>query len=143
MEKIKFNDGTSINLHQISSTDTQLTFSLYDADMNSMKEFLQNSSNTSIIKMIDFNEDTQDEKVIKGYAGYTTLASMKTEFGVITNIDYENTDDTTDSGFIEEYHDITTIILGKSNKTESDIAALKESQAEQDESIAELMFGGE
>ena len=146
MNKIKFNDGTRLPLHDISSTSTHLTFSVLDDVRNGLEEVCKDVDKTSIIQYLDVNEETQDETVLKGYAGYTNLVSMKTEYDVITKIDYETTDSTTESGFAEERHDITTIILQKPSQIEtfaSDIEELKESQAEQDETIAEILFGGE
>lgn len=146
MNKIKFNDGTKLPLHNISSTSSQLTFSVLDDVRNGLEEICKDAEKTSVIQFIEVNEDTQDETVLKGYAGYTNLVSMKTEYGVITNIDYETTDSTTASGFAEEKHDITSVVLQKPSQIEtvaSAIEELQESQAEQDETIAELMFGGE
>lgn len=141
MEKIKFNNEVSLELHDISSTSTQLTFSVLDDVRNGLEEICKDTENTSVIKLVSENETT-----LKGYAGYTNLVSMKTEYGVVTNIDYETTDDTTESGFVEERHDITTVVLAKPTQIEnmtSAIEKLQESQAEQDETIAEILFGGE
>ena len=146
MEKIKFNDGTKLPLHNISSTSSQLTFSVLDDVRNGLEDICKDAENTSVIQFIEVNDETQDETVLKGYAGYTNLVSMKTEYGVVTNTDYETTDETTESGFAEEKHDITTVVLAKPaqiEKVTSAIEDLQKSQAEQDESIAELMFGGE
>ncbi len=146
MNKIKFNDGAKLPLHDISSTSEQLTFSVLDDVRNGLEEICKDTENTSVIQYINVNDETQDEEILKGYAGYTNLVSMKTEYGVVTNIDYEATDDTTESGFAEERHDITTVVLRKPTQIEkatSAIEDLQRSQAEQDENIAELMFGGE
>ena len=134
MNKIKFNNGTRLPLHNISSTSEQLTFSVLDDVRNGLEEICKDAEKTSIIQYLDVNENTQDETVLRGYAGYTNLVSMKTEYDIITNIDYETTDSTTESGFAEERHDITTIILQK----QSEIDKLKESQALQDGAIEEL-----
>lgn len=138
MEKIKFNDGTSIKLHQISSTDTQLTFSVLDDDKAGLEAILKDEEKTSIIQLVLVNEESLDEKVVKAYSGYTGLSQMKTEYGVITNTDYETPDSSTTSGFAEEKHDITTSILNKPTLIESEIAKLKESQAIQDGAIDDL-----
>ena len=146
MNKIKFNNGIRLPLYDISSTSTQLTFSVLDDARNGLETICKDVDRTSVIQLIEVNEETQDETVLKGYAGYTNLVSMKTEYGIITNTDYETTDSTTESGFAEERHDITTMILQKPSQIEtfaSDIEELKESQAEQDETIAEILFGGE
>ena len=116
MDKIKFNDGTKLPLHNISSTSEQLTFSVLDDVRNGLEEICKVTENTSVIQFLEVNEETQDESVLKGYAGYTNLVSMKTEYGVITNIDYETTDNTTASGFAEETHDVTSIILRKPDR---------------------------
>ena len=140
MEKIKFNNGTSLELHDISSTSTQLTFSVLDDVRNGLEEICKNEESTEVIKMISVN-DSGDETTLKGYAGYTNLVSMKTEYGVVTKTDYETTDSTTASGFVEEKHDITTVVLQKPSQVEtvaSEIDALKESQALQDGAIEEL-----
>lgn len=145
MEKIKFNNEISLELHDISSTQTQLTFSVLDDVRNGIEEICKNAENTEIIKMVSVN-NANEETTLKGYAGYTRLVSMKTEYGVVTNTDYETTDSTTESGFAEEKHDITTVVLRKPTQVEhmtSAIEELQQSQAEQDETIAEILFGGE
>ena len=146
MNKIKFNDGSKLPLHDITSTSERLTFSVLDDVRDGLEEICKDADNTSVIQFIDVNNDTQDETVLKGYAGYTKLVSMKTEYGIITNIDYETTDTTTESGFVEERHDITTVVLAKPSQIEnmaSAIEELQETQAEQDETIAEILFGGD
>ena len=141
MNKIKFNNGIRLPLYDISSTSTQLTFSVLDDARNGLETICKDADRTSVIQLIDVNEETQDETVLKGYAGYTNLVSMKTEYGVVTNTDYETTDSTTESGFAEEKHDITTVVLRKPTQAEtvaSEIDALKESQALQEGAIEEL-----
>ena len=141
MEKIKFNNEVCLELHDISSTATLLTFSVLDDARNGLEELCKDAEKTSVIKLIAENEIT-----LKGYAGYTNLVSMTTEYGVVTNIDYETTDGATESGFVEERHDVTTVVLEKHSQVEnmaSAIEELQESQEEQDETIAEILFGGE
>ena len=141
MNKIKFNDGTKLPLHNISSTSERLTFSVLDDVRNGLEDICKDAENTSVIQFLEVNEETQDETVLKGYAGYTNLVSMKTEYGVVTNTDYETTDSTTESGFAEEKHDITSVILQKPSQVEtvaSELDALKESQSLQDGAIEEL-----
>ena len=57
MKKIKFANGESFELQGYDSTTTQLNFRLYESDVNSMKEMLQDTSNTSLIQIVDVNED--------------------------------------------------------------------------------------
>lgn len=138
MEKIKFNDGTRLPLHEISSTSTQLTFSVLDDVSDGLEEICLDAEKTSIIQYISVNEDTLDEMVLKGYAGYTKLVSMKTEYGVITNTDYNTVDETTESGFTEEVHNVTTVILIKPTKAESELDAIKKALALHDGAIEEI-----
>ena len=152
MEKIKFNNEVSLELYVVSSTSAHLTFAVLDDVRNGLEEICKDAENTEVIKMISVN-DIGDETTLKGYAGYTNLVSMKTEYGVTTNIDYDTTDSTTASGFAEEKHDITTVVLAKPTQVETMASAieelqksqaeLQESQAEQDETIAEILYGGE
>ena len=137
MEKIKFKNGTSLELYNISSSGSSLTFSVLDEAKKGIEEICKQEENTEVIKYISVN-DSGNETTLKGYAGYTKLASIKTEYGVVTNIDYESTDDTTESGFAEEVHDVTTVVLNKPSKVESDIAEIQESQKLQDGAIEEL-----
>lgn len=137
MERIRFNNETTLDLNDISSSDLTLTFSVRDDLRDGMEAICKNHECTDVIKLLLVNE-SGEESVIKGYAGYTILQSIKTEYDVVTNIDYETTNPDTESGFAEEVHDITTVILRKPTKVESDIAALKDSQAIQDGAIDEL-----
>ena len=98
----------------------------------------KDSEKTSVVQYVSVNDETQDETVLKGYADYTDLVSMKIEYGVTTNIDYETTDSTTESGFAEEKHDVATIILVKPSKIASAIEELQESQSLQNGAIEEL-----
>lgn len=141
MDKIKFNNGTKLPLHNISSTSEQLTFSVLDDVRNGLEDTCKDTDNVSVIQYINVNDETQDEEILKGYAGYTNLVFMKTEYGVVTNIDYETTDSTTASGFVEERHDITSVILQKPTQIDnvaSELEELKESQVLQDSAIEEL-----
>jgi len=138
MEKIKFNDGTSIKLHEISSTDTDLVFSVLDDDKTGLEAIAKDSDKTSLIQLVFVNNESLDEKVIKAYSGYTGLSQIRTEYGQITNIDYETPDASTQSGFSEEVHDITTCILKKPTYIEAAIKTLQDSQAIQDGAIEDI-----
>lgn len=137
-EQIKFANGVSYDLSKISSVNNNLTFSIKDVDKVELEKLLKDTSNVKIIKLISKSEETQDETLIKAYAGYVNLSIMKTEYGIVTNIDYSTQDETTESGFAEEKHDITTVILIKPSKTEAELAAIRESQVLQDGAIEEM-----
>lgn len=138
MRIIRFSNGESFELQGYDSTATQLNFRLYESDVNSMKEMLQDSSNTSLIQIVDVNEDTQDEKVIVAFKGYTNLSAISTEYGVVTSNDYSTEDDSTESGFAEVKHDISKFSMSKATKVDIALESLKESQAIQDGAIGDL-----
>ena len=138
MTKIKFTNGNSYELQGYDSTQTQLNFRLYESDVNSMKEMLQDASNTSLIQIVDVNEETQDEKVLAAFKVYTNLSVISTEYGVVTSIDYATEDDSTESGFAEVKHDISKFSMTKASKVDIALASLKESQAIQDGAIGDL-----
>ena len=48
MEKIKFNDGTKLPLHNISSTATQLTFSVLDDVREGLEEICKDAEKTIV-----------------------------------------------------------------------------------------------
>lgn len=138
MKKIKFANGNSYELQGYDSTQTQLNFRLYESDTNAMKELLQDASNTSLIQIVDVNEDTHDEKVLVAFKGYTNLSAISTEYGVVTSIDYATEDDSTESGFAEVKHDISKFSMTKASKVDIALESLKESQSIQDGAIDDL-----
>lgn len=138
MEKIKFNDGTRMQLNSISSTATQLQFSVLDEDKNALEALMKDEEKTSVIQLLSVAENTGEETLVKGYAGYTTLHSMSTEYDVVTHTDYSTPDRNTESGFAEETNDVTLVTLRKLTKLESQVDELKESQNLQDGAIEDL-----
>lgn len=138
MKKIKFANGNSYELQGYDSTQTQLNFRLYESDVNAMKEMLQDASNTALIQIVDVNEETQDEKVLAAFKGYTNLSAISTEYGVVTSNDYSTEDDSTESGFAEVKHDISKFSMTKASKVDIALESLKESQAIQDGAIGDL-----
>ena len=48
MNKVKFNDGTKVPLHDISSTSTQLMFSVLDDARNGLEEICKDAEKTSV-----------------------------------------------------------------------------------------------
>lgn len=138
MMKIKFLNGESFELQGYDSTQTQLNFRLYESDVNVMKDMLQDASNTSLIQIVDVNEETHDEKVLAAFKGYTNLSAISTEYGVVTSIDYATEDDSTESGFAEIKHDISKFSMTKASKVDIALESLKESQAIQDGAIDDL-----
>ncbi len=137
-EFIRFTNGASEDVHNMQSTNDVLTFEMYDLDKNAWESILIDRNNTKIIQYLQKDTETLDETLLKAYSGYVNLDQMLTRYGVVTNIDYETQDDSTQSGFAEESHNITTITLRKPSQVESELEKLKESQTIQDGAIADM-----
>ncbi len=137
-KQIKFANRVSFEVWNIRETNSNLEFSLRDVDKNALEALLKDAQNTQIIKLIEKSNETQDETLIKAYAGYTGLSSMKTDYGVVTDINYEIQDKATDSGFAEEKHDVTFVRMLKRTRLELEVKAIKESQNIQDGAIEEI-----
>lgn len=130
--------GMSYDVQNVRSTDSLLKFELCDVDKMVLESILKNKENVNIIKYIQKDMNTQDETLLKAYAGYVNLSQMDTKYGVVTKVDYETRDETTQSGFAEEKHDITTVSMMKVSKVESDIEKLRETQELQDGAIEDI-----
>ena len=137
-ELVKFANGASYDVQNIRSTDNALDFEVQDADKNALETILADKDNVGIIKYMQKDTDTQDETLLKAYAGYVNLSRMNTLYGVVTSVDYETQDEATESGFAEEKHNITTITMIKPTKTEVELERLKTSQSLQDGAIEEM-----
>ena len=137
-ELVKFANGASYDVQNIRSTDKALDFEVQDVDKNALETILTDKDNVGIIKYMQKDTETQDETLLKAYAGYVNLSRMNTLYGVVTSVDYETQDETTESGFAEEKHNITTITMIKPSKTEVELERLKTSQSLQDGAIEEM-----
>lgn len=108
MKKIIFSDNTELEISNISETGSGLKIEIDSSDANSIiQKFYDNSAATGVMRYyvgID---------LMKGYSGYTEMASLQYVPHVTTAIDYETTDDTTESGFSETYADKITVTMQK------------------------------
>jgi hypothetical protein len=137
-EFIRFANNAFYDAYNMQSTNDMLSFELYDVDKNVLESVLTGKDNLSIIKYLQKDMETLGETLLKAYSGYVNFEQMLTRYGVVTNIDYETQDDSTQSGFAEESHDITTITLRKPSQVESELKKLKEAQTIQDGAIADI-----
>ena len=108
MKKIIFSDNTDLEISNISETGNGLKIEIDSSDANSViQKFNHNSAATGVMRYyvgID---------LMKGYSGYTEMKNLQYVPHVTTSIDYETTDDTTESGFSETYADKITVTMQK------------------------------
>ncbi len=108
MKKIIFSDNTDLEISNISETGNSLKIEIDSSDANSViQKFNDNSAATGVMRYyvgID---------LMKGYSGYTEMKNLQYIPHVTTSVDYETTDDTTESGFVETYTDKITITMQK------------------------------
>ena len=108
MKKIIFSDNTELEISNISETGNGLKIEIDSSDANSViQKFNDNSTATGVMRYyvgID---------LMKGYSGYTEMKNLQYIPHVTTSVDYETTDDTTESGFSETYADKITVTMQK------------------------------
>lgn len=108
MKKIIFSDNTELEISNISDAGSDLKIEIESRDVNSIiSKFYNNSAATEVMRFyvgID---------LMKGYAGYTEMINLQYVPHVTTSVDYETTDDTTESGFSETYANKITVTMQK------------------------------
>lgn len=108
MNKIVFSDGTELEVSSITKTGSAIKIEIDSSDANSIiQKFSNDPDKTSVIRYYAGID------LLRGYSGYTEMASLQYIPHVTTAIDYETTDDTTESGFAETYTDKITVIMQK------------------------------
>ena len=89
-ELVKFANGASYDVQNIRSTDNALDFEVQDVDKNALETILTDKDNVGIIKYMQKDTDTQDETLLKAYAGYVNLSRMNTLYGYLWWIDEQD-----------------------------------------------------
>lgn len=137
-EKTKLNNDLEFVIASIEedSKNKTLTIVVHDVSRSKLETAFSDPDATSVISLILF--DDSNETVQKKYAKYVKLCSLNTDFGVVTSIDYETEDRSTESGFKEITSDVSTITLSKKTLIESTIEDIQGDQAAQDSAIEEL-----
>lgn len=107
MNKIIFSDNTEIQISDIIKSGDILTITIDTSDANSVIEKFRNKSATDVMRYY------AESDLIQGYAGYTNLQNVKFEPDVVTNVNYNTTDPTTESGFVEETMDRCIVTMKK------------------------------
>ena len=108
MKKIVFFDGTELEISNIVSSDRNLSIEIISSNVDEIiQKFNGNESATKVMRYYAGID------LLRGYSGYTEMASVQYVPHVTTSVDYETTDDTTESGFSETYADKITVTMQK------------------------------
>lgn len=107
MKKIIFADNTEIQISDISNSSDALSIVIDTSDINSVVNKFRSLNSTSVMRYYSGID------LIRGYAGYTKMREVKFEPDVVANVDYSETDQTTESGFVEETTDRCVVTMEK------------------------------
>lgn len=107
MNKIIFANQTEIEISGVTQSGDTLTVSINTDDANYVIEKFSDKSATSVMRYYAGID------LIRGYSGFTILENVKFTPDVVTHIDYETTDQYTESGFVEEKTDQCVVTMRK------------------------------
>lgn len=107
MNKIVFNDGSEIEIATAGQSGNILTVEIDTDDVNSVVEKFRDESATTVMRYYAGLD------LIRGYAGFTVFENVSFRPNVVVNINYEETDENTESGFKEERVDRCVVTMLK------------------------------
>lgn len=107
MNKIIFADNTEMQIANVTNSGDTLTVTVDTTDANSVITKFRSKAATSVMRYYSGID------LIRGYAGYTKMEDVRFEPDVVTSVDYTTTDQTTESGFVEESTDRCVVTMKK------------------------------
>ncbi|MCM1200216.1 MAG: hypothetical protein NC548_31435 [Lachnospiraceae bacterium] len=107
MKKIIFADNTEMEISNITQNGDTLTIMVDTSDAKSVIEKFREKSATSVMRFY------AEMDLMRGYAGFTELEDVKFVPDVVTDVNYEITDNTTESGFVEHKTDRCVVTMKK------------------------------
>ena len=107
MNKIIFSDNTEIQISNITQSGDTLTIAIDTSDANYVIDKFRDKLATAVMRYYT------DTDLIRGYAGYTKMHDVRFEPNVVTSVDYNTTDQTTESGFVEYTTDRCIVTMKK------------------------------
>lgn len=123
MNKIRFADNTEIEVNSISQVNDMLSITINTDDINSVISQFRDTTKTSVMRYYSGTD------LLRGYSGFTQMEKVSFTPDVVISIDYNETDSTTESGFVEEKADQCIISMKKvpeivnvANQTEQNTA---------------------
>ena len=111
---------------KLTSSDTLLRFFVQDPeDKTALETLCKDAEATKIITYGQYNDETLELTEIKKYSQYTALEYLGTKYQQLVSINYDEEDESTESGFQEIRADITEVNLGKKSYLQRQLDALK------------------
>ena len=127
MNKIRFANDTEMEVSGVTQAVDTLRIEVKTADVNAViGSFRDNLAATSRMRYYVGTD------LLRGYTGYTLLAGVEFFPDVVTGIDYETEDETTESGFAELKVDEVTVIMRRVDKVTQVAAAAEQLAANLD-----------
>lgn len=127
MNKIRFANDTEMDVSGVTQAGDTLRIEVKTADVNAViGSFRDNLAATSRMRYYVGTD------LLRGYTGYTLLAGVEFFPDVVTGIDYETEDETTESGFAEVKVDEVTVIMRRVDKVTQVAAAAEQLAANLD-----------
>lgn len=127
MNKIRFANDTEMEVSGVTQAGDTLRIEVRTADVNAViGSFRDNLVATSRMRYYVGTD------LLRGYTGYTKLTGVEFFPDVVTGIDYETEDETTESGFAEVKVDEVTVIMRRVDKITQVAAAAEQLAANLD-----------
>lgn len=127
MNKIRFANDTEMEVSGVTQAGDILKIETDTADVNAViGSFRDNLAATSRMRYYVGTD------LLRGYTGYTLLTGVEFTPDVVSGIDYETEDETTESGFAEIKEDKVTVIMRRVDKVTQVAAAAEQLAANLD-----------
>ena len=127
MNKIRFANDTEMEVSGVTRAGDTLRIETNTANVNAVvASFRDNLAATSRMRYYVGTD------LLRGYTGYTLLTGVEFTPDVVSGIDYETEDETTESGFAEIKEDKVTVIMRRVDKVTQVAAAAEQLAANLD-----------
>lgn len=132
MNKIRFANDTEMEVSGVTQAGDTLRIETNTANVNAVvASFRDNLAATSRMRYYVGTD------LLRGYTGYTLLTGVEFTPDVVSGIDYETEDETTESGFAEIKEDKVTVIMRRVDKVTQVAAAAEQLAANLDYVVME------
>lgn len=107
MKKIVFKSGKELEIDGIIQSGKSLQISIKSSDVKNIIDMFSDATNTAVMRYYIGLD------LICGYAGFKRFAGMEYTPDVISSINYEQEDTSTESGFVESHINVCTVHMEK------------------------------
>lgn len=107
MRKIVFKSGKELEIDGIVQSGKTLQISIKSSDLKNIIDMFSDAANTAVMRYYIGLD------LMCGYAGFKRFAGMEYTPDVISSINYEQEDTSTESGFVESHVNVCTVHMEK------------------------------